>query len=273
MVQGRDGRPRGSREIGTAKLSLPAQIGYGAGQMAGQVFRDTPSLLLLFFMTSVLGIDPALAGTAIFLPKLIGGIVFDVSAGLLSDRWQARFPRRHWLLVGMLAAPAALILLFNVPPGTGPERSLYVVGAFALYMAVYASFSVPYLAFAGDLRLDPHQRTVLMAWRLGFTAIGVLVAGAVAPGYVAASGGGEPGYAAMAILLAAICSVSLLIGWWGAGRAEREAGVELAQYAKRRFPHINLVMISGNSPPHIPQDTHFFLKPYSSKDLLEATLN
>jgi DNA-binding NtrC family response regulator len=51
------------------------------------------------------------------------------------------------------------------------------------------------------------------------------------------------------------------------------SGVELAQYAKRRFPHINVVMISGNSPSHIPQDTHFFLKPYSSKDLLEATLN
>ncbi len=91
-------------------ISLTAQIGYGAGQIAGQVFRDVPSLLLLFFMTSVLGINPALAGSAIFLPKLIGGIIFDVSAGLISDRWQARFARRHWLLVGMLAAPVALVL-------------------------------------------------------------------------------------------------------------------------------------------------------------------
>lgn len=49
------------------------------------------------------------------------------------------------------------------------------------------------------------------------------------------------------------------------------SGVELAQYAKRRFPHINVVMISGHSPPRIPHDTHFFLKPFSSKDLL-ATL-
>lgn len=54
-------------------LSLPTQIAYGVGQIAGQVFRDVPSLLLLFFMTSVLGVSPALAGSAIFLPKLIGG--------------------------------------------------------------------------------------------------------------------------------------------------------------------------------------------------------
>jgi hypothetical protein len=31
-------------------------------------------------------------------------------------------------------------------------------------------------------------------------------------------------------------------------------------------------MISGNNPPYIPQDTLFFLKPYRSKDLLEAAL-
>lgn len=45
------------------------------------------------------------------------------------------------------------------------------------------------------------------------------------------------------------------------------SGVEL-QYAKRTFPHVNVVMISGNSPPNIAQDTRFFMKPYNSKDLL-----
>jgi len=44
------------------------------------------------------------------------------------------------------------------------------------------------------------------------------------------------------------------------------------QYAKRSFPHLNVVMISGNNPPCIPQDTRFFLKPYRSKELLETAL-
>ncbi len=235
MVQSGIAGARRSSEIATAGLSLPAQVGYGTGQIAGQVFRDVPSLLLLFFMTSVLGINPALAGSAIFLPKLIGGILFDVSAGLMSDRWQGRFARRNWLLIGMLAAPVALILLFNVPEGSEGQRALYVAGIFAVYMAAFASFSVPYLAFAGDLRLTPNQRTVLMAWRLAFTAIGVLVAGAVAPGFAAAQGGGEAGYAAMALMLAVICAVSLLIGWWGAGKAAHDVGVEVVAQEKLSF--------------------------------------
>ena len=49
-------------------------------------------------------------------------------------------------------------------------------------------------------------------------------------------------------------------------------GVELAQFAKRLFLHLNVVMISGNHPPYIPQDTRFFLKPYRPQDPLEAAL-
>ena len=219
-------------EIATPALSLPTQIAYGAGQIAGQVFRDVPSLLLMFFMTSVLGVSPALAGSAIFLPKLIGGVVFDVSVGVVSDRVQARFARRNWLLVGALAAPAAMIALFHVPAGSETAIAAYVALAFALYMAAFASFSVTYLAVAGDLLLTPHQRTVLMAWRLAFTAIGVLFAGALAPAYAAASGGGRLGYQAMSQMLAALCTVSLLIGWWGAGRAERTVGNNAAHQDK-----------------------------------------
>ena len=237
----------------TPALSLPVQIAYGAGQVAGQVFRDVPSLLLLFFMTSVLGVGPALAGSAIFLPKLIGGVVFDVSVGVASDRLQARFARRHWLAVGALAAPVAMIALFHVPGGSETAIASYVAVVFALYMAAFASFSVPYLAVAGDLLLSPQQRTVLMAWRLAFTAIGVLVAGAIAPAYAAASGGGRQGYAAMALMLAGLCTVSLVIGWWGAGQAGRAVGnrpapqqhltlaAALAALADRRFSVLALV--------------------------------
>jgi CheY-like chemotaxis protein len=48
------------------------------------------------------------------------------------------------------------------------------------------------------------------------------------------------------------------------------SGVELAAYAKRRFPHINVVMISGNSPPYVPDATSFLMKPFRPKELLQA---
>ena len=91
----------------TGRLGLVAQIGYGTGQIAGQVFRDVPSLLLLFFMTTVLGIEPALAGAAIFVPKLVWGVGCDMLVGVLSDRWKHRFHRRWWLLAGVAVVPGS----------------------------------------------------------------------------------------------------------------------------------------------------------------------
>lgn len=197
-------------------------IAYSFGQIAGQVFRDLPSLLLLFFMTSVLGIAPAIAGAAIFVPKLVWGVGSDLAVGILSDRWKRRFPRRNWLLVGALGAPAAMLLLFHVPQASTGVQVAYVAAVFSLYMIVFASFSVPYLALAGELTSTPRQRNVLMAWRLAFTAAGVMLSGGIAPGLVQQFGGGTGGYEAMAIVLAIICPLALLIAWFGVRSATRD---------------------------------------------------
>ncbi|OYU14080.1 MAG: hypothetical protein CFE37_12705 [Alphaproteobacteria bacterium PA4] len=203
----------------TAPHALPIgrQIGYGIGQIAGQVFRDVPSLLLLFFMTTVLGIAPALAGAAIFVPKLVFGVGADMAAGVLSDRWRARVPRRWWLLAGAAGAPLAMILLFHVPEGATLLRVSWVAGVFSLYMLVFGCFSVPYLAIAGELAADSRGRTLLMAWRLVFTAVGVLIGGALAPALVQQFGGGQPGYEGMARVLAIICPLALVIAFFGSG--------------------------------------------------------
>ena len=195
-------------------MSLGAQIGYGAGQVAGQVFRDVPSLLLLFFMTTVLGIAPALAGITIFVPKLVWGAVCDISVGILSDRQRKRIPRRWWLLIGALLSPVALILLFHVPQGSQTHKLVYIATSFSLYMAVFASFSVPYLAMAGDLTTTPRQRNIVMAWRLVFTALGILVAGMFAPMVIQGSGGGQVGYQNMSYLLATVCPIALIIAFF-----------------------------------------------------------
>ena len=50
-------------------------------------------------------------------------------------------------------------------------------------------------------------------------------------------------------------------------------GVELAEYAKRKFPKLNVVMVSGQGASYIPQNTRFFLKPYRLTDLLDAVFN
>jgi DNA-binding NtrC family response regulator len=50
-------------------------------------------------------------------------------------------------------------------------------------------------------------------------------------------------------------------------------GIELAEFAKEKFPSLNVVIMSGKAPAKLPMDTRFLQKPYSYAELLEAALD
>jgi len=56
------------------------------------------------------------------------------------------------------------------------------------------------------------------------------------------------------------------------GRCEAwrsDAGLELPQFAKRKFPGLNVVMVSGRDAPYVPQDARFLMS-LSASGLLDA---
>ena len=50
-------------------------------------------------------------------------------------------------------------------------------------------------------------------------------------------------------------------------------GVELAEFAKQKFPLLTVVVLSGRPEPELPGNTLFLAKPYQPKELLAAVLN
>lgn len=45
-------------------------------------------------------------------------------------------------------------------------------------------------------------------------------------------------------------------------------GLELAEFTRQRFPHINVILLSGRSPPLVPDGVDFFIKPFAKEALL-----
>ncbi|MEJ6009773.1 MFS transporter [Novosphingobium aquae] len=201
-----------------AKLATATKAGFGVGQIAGQLFRDVPSLLLLFYLTTVMGIAPAVAGSAIFLPKVIFGAGFDLAVGIGSDRMAARFPRRGWLIAGGAIAPVAMLAVFAVPDGSPTLQVIWVFVTFSLYMATFSTFSVPYLAQFAEMSPDPAERTELMAWKHGFTGVGVLLSSAAAPALVGYLGGDRGAYLVTSGLVGLVCLACLVTAWRYAAR-------------------------------------------------------
>jgi glycoside/pentoside/hexuronide:cation symporter, GPH family len=207
-----------SPAVGHSGLRWTGKARFGVGQVAGQLFRDVPSLLLLFYLTSVMGIEPAIAGAAIFVPKVVFGALFDLWIGLTSDRIAARFPRRRWLLVGGVAAPFAMLGVFAVPQAALSFQIAWVFVTFSAYMAVYSTFSVPYLAQFAEMSADPQERTEMMAWKHAFSGLGILFSSSLAPMLVGSLGGGRSAYLATMLAIGLTCLACLLVAWHFAAR-------------------------------------------------------
>lgn len=202
--------------------------------MGTGLFASSSSILLLYYLTDTLGVAAALAGLVLFIPKF-WDVVFDPLVGVASDRLRSRWGRRQpFLVAGALLAGLAFWATFHLPALVSPAMRAPVAGlAFFVGMSGYALFAVPYAAMAAELSDDTHERTRIMAWRMGGALVGTLLGAVAAPMLVASGGGARPGHAFMGAVLAAAIVLAMGITAWGAGALPARAVLDAPHVAWR----------------------------------------
>lgn len=216
--------PSLATRVDQAPLSTGLCLGYGLGSLGTGLYGTVPGLLLLYFMTQVLGIEAGWAGTAIFFPK-VWDVLIDPFMGMATDRTRSRWGRRRpWLLAGALLLPLSFYLMFTVPAWESTLlRGGYVAGLYMLAALGFTFFQIPYIAMPAELSPDPHERTRIVSYRMAFMTVGILAGGALAPMLVKWGGGGEPGYRLMGLCLAGVLLFSLLGSFWATARVPLQA--------------------------------------------------
>ena len=214
--------PAHSRTADTDRpLPFTLRFSFGIGSLSQAVILNSTSVLLLFFMTNVLGIRPSVAGMLLFLSKIMDVLSSPV-VGMLSDRTRTSIGRRRpYLLAGGILMVITFTLLFTVPvfPSEGLTIA-YLLALMVLLSLAYATFTVPYLAVAAEMTRTYDERTSIMAYRVVFILLGTLIGTTVAPAIATPSGvGTRESFAAMALALSAIILVSALWCFWGTRKA------------------------------------------------------
>ena len=211
------------------RVSVPAKVGYGIGAIGGQIFRDTPALILPIYMITVLGVPAWMAGIAILIPK--AWIIFwDPLVGGWSDRKRGTWGRAPFLLAGALLAGLAFVLMFSAPDFASPWASAgYITATFALASTAYSLFSVPYLSVAAEMSVNPRERTRILAVRICFLSVGVAIGGYALPA-AHLLGDGWAGFNRMGMLYGLACAITMFVTYATVRRltlvaaAEHESG-------------------------------------------------
>lgn len=239
----------GTEQKKVQRLPLGIKLSFGIGDISNNIFIVTTGMYLLFFMTNVLGIDPALAGMMLLFPK-IWDVISDPIMGALSDVTRSRFGRRRpYLLYGAIPFGLAFFVLFIAPAHeTEFANALQVSLLFALGCTLFTVVNVPYASMVPEMSDDYNERMSITSFRMFFASFGALLAGALALNLVDAGGGGAAGFRTMGSVFGAGIVIFCLICFLGTKKApslppqkEMPPVKEQIRIAARNFPFVMLM--------------------------------
>ena len=221
-------------------LTRGQMAGWGLADMGVNVFVVVKQLLVFTFLTTHLGVPPAVAGLVTFA-VLAFDVVTDPIVGYLSDRSQSRWGRRApWIAVGAVILATSIVLMFAVPAGLPwQSNALWVTLFFGLASVGFTFVAIPYGAMAGEMTQDPAERSAMMAYRMSFASLGLLTAGALVP---ALAGNTQAGYARAVLIVAPVVVLTI----WGMLLTTRRAP-QITAPASAGFTAV-LRLVLGNRP-------------------------
>ena len=160
------------------KLSRRTKFIYGLGDWGTSAATTARNTFWFVFLTSVVGINPAMAGTVVLVGK-IWDSVNDPLIGTLSDRLSTRWGRRRpFLLFGAVPFGLTFFFMFYVPPLENINHlAIYYSVMFLLFDTLYTFVNVPYTALAPELSDDYDERSTLAGWRIAMSILAALVTG------------------------------------------------------------------------------------------------
>jgi len=161
------------------KLSFGKKLRFGIGDFGMSIIIACLQFYMLFYYTDVVGIDPAVAGSAVLVGKITWDMINDVLFGYLVDKTKTRWGRRRpYLMFGAIPLALSFWLLLSLPSAT--EMSdlggfFAILGTFIVYDSFGTLVNTSYSAMTAELTTDYNERTSLATTRMVFNVIGYIL--------------------------------------------------------------------------------------------------
>lgn len=196
----------------SSSLPLGLKIGYGIYDFGDFFFYQIILIWFFIYLTDVIGLKAGLAGLAIVLVRaaeILAAPVCGYFANHVHTRWGRRRP---FLLFGAIPTGISFAALFWGPSLTSQAAIFaWAFTTFLISSLLFTAMNIPYSALTCDLTPDPHERTVLNAWRIVWATAGQLIAAAAIQPIIHLFPTIVIGYRAIGMLFGALIVLSTVI--------------------------------------------------------------
>ncbi len=158
------------------KLSIQTKIGYGIGAVGDGAAYDFIISFMMFYLTTIAGISPVVAGTISSIAIIWDGIT-DPIIGTMIDKSKLKWgKRRPFILMAAFPLAISIVLLFSNFGLTGSQKNIFYGFMVILFWTAYTVFNIPYYALGASITPDDNERTKLSALRQAFNFVGIFIA-------------------------------------------------------------------------------------------------
>jgi len=182
------------------------KVGYGSGDIAGNVVYAFLSSFVMIYLTNSIGLSAGIVGTLIAVSKLFDGIT-DVFFGAMIDKTHSSLGKaRPWMLYGYVGCAVTLIAIFAIPVNLGATAQyIWFFIAYTLLNAVfYTANNIAYSALTSLCTTNSKERVQMGSFRFIFAFATSLLIQSVTVGFVADCGGGAQAWRIVAVVYALI---------------------------------------------------------------------
>ena len=182
------------------------KIGYGSGDIAGNVVYAFLSTFMMFYLTDTVGMDVGVVGTLMALSKLFDGVT-DLFFGSMIDKTKTKMGKaRPWMIYGYIGCAVMLAAIFMVPEGWGENAQYaYFFVTYTLLNAVfYTANNIAYASLPALITKNSSERVQLGSIRFIFAFATSLLIQYITLDAVTYFGGGAQGWKMVAIIYAII---------------------------------------------------------------------
>jgi GPH family glycoside/pentoside/hexuronide:cation symporter len=165
----------------SVKLSFGNKLRFGVGDFGSSVITAVIQFYMLFYYTDVVGINPALAGTAMLIGKLTWDMVNDGLFGYIIDKTKSKWGRRRpYLMFGSIPMALSFWALFSLPTGMSDVEAFFaIMGTFVLFDTFVTFVQTAYQTMTAELTTDYNERTSIATTRMVFNVIGYIFGAAI----------------------------------------------------------------------------------------------
>ena len=182
------------------------KVGYGTGDLAGNVVYAFLSSFVMLYLTNTVGLNPGVVGTLIMVSKLFDG-VSDMFFGTLIDKTKSRLGKaRPWMLYAYIGCAVTLVANFAIPESLGKTAQYaWFFLAYTLLNAVFfTANNIAYASLVTFCTKNSKERVEMGSFRFIFAFSTSLLIQAITVGFVDKCGGDAAAWRTVAIIYAII---------------------------------------------------------------------